>query len=212
MICTRNARMLAVALFCQAAAVANAGVIGSHEHDNTTSHSASVEVPLPPVLGQAITGTALPEAAALQPCSKGWPFDPTDQSRARNWVSSQVQAACVVSAAETELANRLTRQVWPSPDALQAAADKAASALDLRRMRSACKAPDPADVTIVFGDEVKAQIGQRIAYACGPEGVTISRDGATFFGGGLIDGRTYKVGLERGSSDKSSVGGAFLSP
>ena len=202
--------MVAVAL-----APAQAGVRSHREQDNTAGRSASVEVPLAPVLGQALSRAGLPEARVLQPCSSGWPSDASPifaPAMAAAWVSSQVQAACVVSAAETALANRLTGRVWPSAEALQSAADRAARGLDLRRIRSACQAPDVSSITPITGDEVKAQIGSRLAYSCGPEGVSIARDGATFFGGGTIDGRQYKVGLERGSSSKSSVGGAFLSP
>jgi len=216
---TRAATLSAIAalvvMLAPALAPAQAAVIGHREHDNTSGLTASVEVPLAPVLGQALTRAGLPEAQALQPCSSGWPsvaspiFAP---AMACAWVASQVQAACVVSAAETALADHLTGRVWPSAAALQDAADKAARGLDLRRLRGACQAPDAASITPITGDEVKAQIGARLAYSCGPDGVTIARDGATFFGGGVIDGRQYKVGLERGSSNKSSVGGAFLSP
>lgn len=196
------------------AAVARAGVTGHREHENTAGRTASVEIPLAPVLGRALTRAALPEAAALRPCTSGWPASASpifSPAVARAWVASQVRAACVVSAAETALADRLTRRVWTSAGALQKAANTAARQLDLLRIHDACAAPAPDAVTVITGDEVKAQIGN-IAYSCGPEGVTIAREGATVFGGGWIDGRQYKVGLAVANSDKSSVGGAFLSP
>lgn len=198
-----------------AGTAAQAGVIGHREHDNTAGRTASVEVPLAPVLGQALSRSGLSEAQALRPCASGWPVNASPiftPAAAASWVAAQVQAACVVSAAETALADQLTSRVWASAESVQRAADKAARSLDLRRIRAACKAPGVAEIMPISGDEVKAQVGSRLAYSCGPEGVTIARDGATFFGGGVIDGRQYKVGLERGRSDKSSVGGAFLQP
>jgi hypothetical protein len=206
-------RKIILALTLAAVLPAHAGVIGHREHDNTAGRSASVEIPLAPVLGLALSRAGIPEAQALQPCSAGWPVSPLfNRGQALSWVAGQAQAACVVSAAETAMATRLTGRVWSSAEVLQAAADEVAASLDLRQIRAACPAPNPRSITTVSSDEVKAQIGDRIAYACGPEGVTIARDGATFFGDGAIDGKQYKVGLEHGSSDKSSVGGAFLSP
>ncbi|CDW96323.1 exported hypothetical protein [Thiomonas sp. CB2] len=201
------------ALALLVAVPACAGVIGHREHDNSNGRTAGVEIPLAPVLGKALTRAGLPEAQALQPCAAGWPVSPLlDHAQARAWVAGQVRAACVVSATETTLANRLTGRVWPSADALQAAADQAARTIDLAAMRRACPRPRLDAITTISGDAVQAQVGQHVAYACGPDGVTIARDGAVFFGGGVIDGRQYRVGLEHGSSDKSSVGGAFLSP
>lgn len=205
-------KLVVVSALGTAVATVHAGVIGKRDHESSANRSASVDIPLAPVLGRALSRADLPEARALQPCASGWPMDPAAGDAALHWVTQQIQAACVVSAAETALADRLTSRVWPNPHALQAAADAAAQRLNLRRIRAACPAPSSGSVVVVYGDEVKAQVGSRIAYSCGPEGVTIARDGATFFGGGAIDGRHYKVGLERGSSDQSSVGGAFLSP
>jgi hypothetical protein len=185
-----------------------------HEHESGRSNGAAVEIPLAPVVGKAISSAGVAESRALQPCTQGWPVSPIfSPGAAQAWVSQQVQAACVISAAETALAGKLTSKVWSSPDAVQYAADRLATGLDYDRMRKACPAPAPSSVTIVYGDLVKAQVGS-VSYECDATGVKISRDGATFFGDGRIDGRDYKVSLERnsGTRDKTSVGGAFLSP
>jgi hypothetical protein len=85
----------------------------------------TVAVPLAPVLGKALTAAGLPEAASLRPCAAGWPMNPIFQrAEAQAWAARQVQAACVINAAETTLASRLTSRVWPSADALQAAANR----------------------------------------------------------------------------------------
>lgn len=153
----------------------------------------------------------------MRPCVDGWPVSPIfDAASARQWAAEQVRAACVVNAAETALAGKLTSRTWSSPDALQRAANRAAERIDLRRIRQACPAPDPHSVTPVTGDAVKAQVGDALGLLCDGAGVTISRAGATIFGGGVIDGRQYEVTMEQSAksetSDKSSVGGAFLSP
>lgn len=201
-----------------AALPALAGTIGSREHAHTVEHGhgarSTVAVPLAPVLGKALTAAGLPEAASLRPCAAGWPMNPIFQrAEAQAWAARQVQAACVINAAETTLASRLTSRVWPSADALQAAANRAARLLDLGALRRAC--PLPEGVMLISGDQVQAQT-HGMAYACGPEGVTVTRAGATIFGGGVIDGRKYEVSLDQSASgstsDKRSVGGAFLSP
>lgn len=206
-------------LLALACACAQAGEVGQREHANTTAHGhgtrSTVSVPLVPVLGRALAG--IPEARALQPCANGWPVSPLfDAAAARQWAAGQAQAACVINAAETALAGQLTSRTWKSPDALQRAADEAAKRLDLARIRRACPLPDPQSVTWVSGDTVKAQIGASLGLLCDGEGVTISKNGAVIFGGGVIDGRQYEVAIEQSAkgetSDKSSVGGAFLSP
>jgi hypothetical protein len=184
-----------------------------HEHQSGHSSSATVEIPLAPVVNLALSRAGVPEARALQPCTAGWPVSPIfSPDAAQVWVSHQVQAACVMSAAETALAGKLTSKVWPSPEALQKAADGLARGLDYDRLRRACPSPLPASVVITYGDAVKAVVGG-VSYECESTGVKISRDGATFFGDGRIDGRDYKVSMERssGTTDKNSVGGAFLS-
>ncbi|MDD4887873.1 MAG: hypothetical protein PHO64_13280 [Thiomonas sp.] len=202
------------------APAALAGTIGSREHNHTTEHGygtrSTVAVPLAPVLGKALTAADLPEAAALRPCAAGWPVSPLfDRSRAQAWAAAMTQAACVVNATETALASTLTRRTWPNPDALQRAAYAAAKRIDLRGIRAACPMPDPETVVPISGDEVAAQIGA-VAVICDAEGVTVTRAGATIFGGGVINGRKYEVSLDQSASgstsNSTSVGGAFLSP
>jgi hypothetical protein len=80
-----------------------------HKHESGRSSSAAVEIPLAPVAGLAISRAGVPESRALQPCTQGWPVSPIfSPGAAQEWVSQQVQAACVVSASETALAGKLT--------------------------------------------------------------------------------------------------------
>ena len=215
-----NNALVAALLLASMAAPVRAGVVGSREHANTTEHghssTSTVSAPLAPVLGRALVAAGVPEASALQPCVAGWPASPIfARAQALAWAAQQARAACVVNAAETALAGRLTRRTWASPTELQQAADGAARRLDLSSIRRACPLPKPAAVVLVSGDEVQAQIGG-VALACDAQGVTVSREGAVLFGGGTINGREYSVALEQSAggsaSDKSSVGGAFLSP
>ena len=208
-------KILALAALAGTLTAAQAGVIGQRSKESSSGSTSSVEVQLQPILASALAAAQVPEIEALQPCNAGWPYSPIfDSAHAVAWVSEQARAACVVNAAETQLANAITRRTWPNAQAVQAAATALASKLDYRSFRAACPAPNPASVSpITSGDGVKARIDQgelHLALTCDAAGVSITRGGAQLFGQSTIDGRAYSVRLERGNKSSSSVSGAFL--
>lgn len=194
---------------------AQAGVIGQRTQQSSSGSTSSVEVQLQPILAKALAKAHVPEIAALQPCNAGWPYSPIfDQADAVRWAAERAQDACVVNAAETQLANAITRRTWKDAQAVQTAAERMASELEYSRFRKACPAP-PLDAVspITNSDGVKVRIDQgalHLALTCDAGGVAITRGGAQLFGQGMIDGRGYSVRLEHAQSGSSSVSGAFL--
>ena len=208
-------KILALAALAGTLTAAQAGVIGQRSKESSSGSTSSVEIQLQPILASALAAAQVPEIEALQPCNAGWPYSPIfDSADAVAWVGEQARAACVVNAAETQLANAITRKTWPDAKAVQAAATALASRLDYQRFRAACPAPNPANVSpITSGEGVKARIDQgelHLALTCDAAGVSITRGGAQLFGQSTIDGRAYSVRLERGHKSSSSVSGAFL--
>ena len=208
-------KIATIVLLTGVAMSAQAGMIGQRTEQSSSGSTSSVEVQLQPILARALEHARVPEIAALQPCNAGWPYSPIfDQAAAVHWAAERAQDACVVNAAETQLANALTRRTWKSPEAVQREADELASRLDYARFRRACPAPLPSAVALITtGDGVKVRIDQgelHLALTCDAGGVSIQRGGAQIFGQSTINGRAYSVRIEHAQSGSSSVSGAFL--